>query len=538
MANACKAVFSAMIFLFGFLVCVVGAANAEKRVALVIGNSAYTTVPKLITPQNDAIAIGAALSGLGFEVITGLDLDERQMLRTFNDFNRRVANADVALLFYAGHGLQVDGTNYLVPTDASLESEFDLQAQAMRLQLILNMMEHPSRTSIVLLDACRDNPMAKRLSRTMGTRSNSVGRGFARVSTGVGTYIGFSTEPGNVALDGDGDHSPFADALLKNITKENLDIESIMRLVRAEVYEKTRGTQTPWGNSSLIGKGFIFNKSDANLGAKQSNNLELNSGSQTVTRKNGASADIAYWNWVKESNSKEYFQSYIEQFPHGIFVALAKLEIRKLDRQTQKKTILSSSQNGNSTQIINSKNNDDVVIARLESENESSFSKEKIVDRSLITELQQKLYNLNFKPGKIDGLIGTKTRLAIARYQSDIGREETGFATMGILTLLRNTPIPDNWGGLGFNISNKRVYNKNRLSSRQETQLIISKNCNGCGNILIFSGEECGAHAMSDNGWGWAVRKGKAETEIAAINACSIYGGTCKIQKLTCANGT
>jgi len=511
-----------MLICLLFVVATFVPADAAKRVALVIGNSNYTSAPSLINPQNDANAIATALSKLGFEVIKGLDLNERQTLQTFNKFRIKLATADVALLFYAGHGLQVGGSNYLVPTDASLDSELDLQAQAMRLDTILNMMENPNRTSIVLLDACRDNPLARRLSRSMGTRSNRVGRGLARVETGLGTYIGFSTEPGNVALDGDGIHSPFALALLNNINRENLDIESVMRLVRAEVYEKTNGTQIPWGNSSLIGKGFVF-KTSVNNSENGLIETPIPISPVDPVSPQSKNAEIAYWNSIRDAKNKGYFQAYLIQFPNGLFKRLAELKIEEIDRQND----------------LANKNK--LVVTKLEAgdtlDAQSTLSIEKITDKAEIIELQKKLYDLNFEPGVSDGLVGANTKLAISNFQADIGRNKTGAATKGLLALLRNTKIPDNWGGLGFNSSNKRIYQKKQLPNRRATEAAILAACNGCRNILVFNGEECGALAMSAVGWGWAVRSNKAETKIAAINSCAVYGKKCKLEATVCANG-
>ena len=183
-----------------------GAATAEKRVALVVGNAAYKETAKLANPVNDANEIAAALKASGFDVILGLDLDKREFDTKVRNFAHLVENADVAIFFYAGHGLQVAGRNYLIPVDASLQNERDLDFDAQSLDFILKQMEldRADKTNIVFLDACRDNPFSRNLARSMGTRSTSIGKGLAQVDTGVGTFIAYSTQPGNVALDGHG----------------------------------------------------------------------------------------------------------------------------------------------------------------------------------------------------------------------------------------------------------------------------------------------------------------------------------------------
>src|SRR5882757_716525 len=178
-------------------------AAAEKRVALVVGNSAYVHANPLPNPVNDAGDMAKALTEVGFEVILGLDTSKAAFDAKVRDFARALERADVAVFFYAGHGLQASGKNYLVPVDASLQVERDLDFEAVSIDFVLKQMEleREGKTNVVFLDACRDNPLARNLARSMGTRSASIGRGLAPVESGVGTLISFSTQPGNVALD-------------------------------------------------------------------------------------------------------------------------------------------------------------------------------------------------------------------------------------------------------------------------------------------------------------------------------------------------
>ena len=239
------------------LVSALETASAEKRVALVIGNSAYDNTAPLKNPSNDAVDIAETLRTLRFEVIDGTDLSKREMEKRIRAFADKLAGADVGLFYYAGHGLQVDGRNFLAPVDATLRTDTDLDFEAIELDLVLKQLERNSRVSIVFLDACRDNPLARNL--TVTGRSTSVGRGLAQVDKAVGMMIAFATQPGNVALDGEGRNSPFTEALLQHIDSEGASINDVMINVRKDVLEKTNGRQIPWENSSLTGQ-FYFKR--------------------------------------------------------------------------------------------------------------------------------------------------------------------------------------------------------------------------------------------------------------------------------------
>ncbi len=245
-------------------------AAAERRIALIIGNGAYTAAGALANPANDADDMAAALKQIGFEVLLGTNLDKRGFDGKVRDFARALAQADVALFFYAGHGLQVGGKNFLVPVDAQLQTERDLDFEGVSLDFILKQMEidREGKTNIVLLDACRDNPLARNLARTMGTRSAAVGQGLAQVQTGVGTFIAYSTQPGNVALDGKGRNSPFTTALTKALTMPHRTITSVMIEVRKDVLAATDGRQVPWDHSALTGD-FYFQRVSAPSALRQ-----------------------------------------------------------------------------------------------------------------------------------------------------------------------------------------------------------------------------------------------------------------------------
>ena len=235
-------------------------AEAQKRVALVIGNGAYQHTGKLTNPKNDAGDMIAALGKLGFQVIDGLDLDKAAFDRRVRDFAAALKGTEAGVFFYAGHGLQVSGQNYLVPVDAKAEEAAALDLEMVRVDVIHRIMERQTSTNILFLDACRDNPLARNLARSMGARSAEIGRGLAAVESGIGTLISFSTQPGNVALDGTGRNSPFAAALLRQLANANDDLSAILIAVRTDVVKTTQGKQVPWEHSALMGR-FYFGSS-------------------------------------------------------------------------------------------------------------------------------------------------------------------------------------------------------------------------------------------------------------------------------------
>jgi uncharacterized caspase-like protein len=251
------------VVLFSFLLLLVSpVAHADKRVALVIGNSAYRPQGELTNPRNDAADVAAALKGHGFQVIEGLDLDKVALDRKLRDFAAALAGADVGLFFYAGHGLQVEGRNYIIPIDAQLRTLAQLEVETTRFDVVQRIMESEDRTNILFFDACRNNPFARNLAQAMGTRSTAIGRGLAPVQSGHGTLISFSTQPDNTAEDGTGRNSPFSGALVRHLSSSNDEIMALLVDVRVDVMRETKRKQIPWEHTALTGR-FYF-KAGAN----------------------------------------------------------------------------------------------------------------------------------------------------------------------------------------------------------------------------------------------------------------------------------
>ena len=231
----------------------VGLSGPEQRIALVIGNSNYQNVAQLPNPANDAKAVAELLNTAGFEVISATDLNHNQMIEVMQDFSAKIAGRGantVAMVYYAGHGVQLAGENYLVPVDARISSEPDLIGGSVRLVDVMATLEAiPSRMRIVILDACRNNPFPS---------LNEAGRGLAIVDAPNGSIVGYSTAPGTEALDGVGNHSPYTDAFLRLAHEKNVPIEQLFKRVRLEVNNSTDGRQTPWESSSLTSDFYFF----------------------------------------------------------------------------------------------------------------------------------------------------------------------------------------------------------------------------------------------------------------------------------------
>jgi uncharacterized caspase-like protein len=232
--------------------------KAETRIALVIGNSAYANVPKLKTPRGDAEAMAKLLRDAGFNSVDlGLDLDYVDFKRAVRGFALKAEGADIAVVYYSGHGLELAGTNYLVPVDARFASEIDVPDEAVTLDRLVSVTEQAKKLRVVMLDACRDNPFITKMRRTPASETKSHGGGIAYVDSILSdTLISYATKAGSSTEEGTGDHSLYTEALLKNITVPGLDIRLAMGRVRDQVIRATAGRQEPFVYGSM-GAGLV-----------------------------------------------------------------------------------------------------------------------------------------------------------------------------------------------------------------------------------------------------------------------------------------
>jgi TPR repeat protein len=235
-----------------------GAHAAERRVAFVVGNSTYETVPQLPNPGNDAQAVAAALKRSGFEVVTALNLDKVRFDEAFERYIRSLAGAELSVFYYSGHGIQVGGENRIIPVDAKLQSAADLEVETVSVRTIMSYMQANSKIQLVFLDSCRNNPFPSTSFLVGPERQVAVsGVGLAPLEGSLGNLIAFSTQPGEVAVDGTGDKSPFTESVLRHSFKLGVDVQTSLAEVTQEVWEATNNRQKPWIRNTLVQPVFL-----------------------------------------------------------------------------------------------------------------------------------------------------------------------------------------------------------------------------------------------------------------------------------------
>jgi len=299
-------------FCFNAALCPASSAS-ERRVALVIGNSTYKAVPALPNTENDAVDVSAALRANGFEVIEGRNLDRRGMGEALGRFARLADGADAALFYYAGHGLQFRGENYLVSTDSAPNDEFGIPFETTRVADVIEALSHASGTRILILDACRNNPLADRLARTNRTRDVGATRGLARISQNQGMVVAYATQANDVAADGAGRNSPFTAAFVDQLREPGLEVGQLFRRVAVDVNRRTAGRQTPELSISLLGD-FYFNRSES---------------------------DFQAWAKVRDSGGVQELRGFIERFPQSLLADAARARLDVVER-TQREEALRS----------------------------------------------------------------------------------------------------------------------------------------------------------------------------------------------------
>ncbi len=276
----------------------------ENRHALVIGNSKYQNA-ELLNPAHDAELMSKTLNELGFKVSLLVDANQQQMEDAIDDFGRKLQNGGVGLFFYAGHGVQSKGVNYLIPLQADLQREKDLKYKAVDAGQVLDEMANANNgLNIIILDACRNNPMSRSFR-------NSA-KGLARMSNAPkGSLLAYSTAPGSVASDGGGHNSPYTEQLVKAMKQKNQPLEMAFKDVTKGVQKVTKGKQIPWMSSSVTGD-FYFSE----VAKQPVKKVKL---TEIVSVRPATDYENRFWDEIKESPSQEMYQAYLQQYPEGHF---------------------------------------------------------------------------------------------------------------------------------------------------------------------------------------------------------------------------
>jgi len=386
----------------------VNAARADRRIAFVVGNGSYKNVAQLPNPPIDAKTMAATLRNVGFEVIEGTDLTRDKMTEKLLDFGKKAQGADVALFFYAGHGIAISGTNYLLPIDADIKSEMDVKlGAAINVDVTLEQTMGDAKVKLVFLDACRDNPFAAKIKSASSTRGVNVQTGLAEMKSGEGTLIAFATGPGQTALDGDGGtNSPFTRALVDNITKPGVEIQQAMTSVRAQVNEETHKGQLPWGHTNLIGA--VYLNPAAVPAAADGGSVQP---APAVSNSGTSDAELEFWRSVKESNKAEELNAYVSNYPNGQFKSLALARIAALESGAANAT----------------RNLSPGVESATFTEEASQLTEDKIgLDKGQRRDVQRRLTGLGFDT-RANGVFNDETRSVIKRWQAARGYPASGY---------------------------------------------------------------------------------------------------------------
>jgi hypothetical protein len=379
-------------------------AFADKRVAFVVGNGAYKNVPALPNPAVDAKSMAKLLRNVGFDVVEGSNLSRDKMTEKLLDFGKKAEGADVALFFYAGHGIAVNGTNYLLPVDADLKSEMDVKlGAAINVDLTLEQTMSDAKVKLVFLDACRDNPFAAKIRSAKATRSANVQSGLAEMKSGEGTLLAFATGPGQTALDGEaGTNSPFTRALLANIAQPGVEIQQAMTKVRAQVNEETAKGQLPWGHTNLIGSVYLNPAKAAGTSA------EAPAPSSTAA----SEVELEFWRSIKDSNKIEELNAYLTNYPNGTFKSIALSRIAALQDGPS-----------NATRNLTTGAIDQAVF----SEEATQVTEDQLgLSKTQRRDVQRRLTSLGFDI-KATGKFDEASRAVITRWQAARGYPKTGY---------------------------------------------------------------------------------------------------------------
>jgi hypothetical protein len=473
-------------------------ALAQQRVALVIGNSGYQQAPRLPNPVNDAAAVAAMFQGAGFQVVLRRDVGINDMRRALREFTDATRDADIAVVYFAGHGIEVDGDNYLIPTDAVLERDIDVDDETVSLDRILRVLEPAKQLRLVILDACRDNPFSRSMKRTMATRS--ISRGLAKVEpTTTDTLIAFAAKAGSTASDGDGPHSPFTTALINHLAEPGLDLRIAFGRVRDEVMLKTDNRQEPFVYGSLGGSIVALVPAKADDAA-----------AMAPAASGQSNLEITFWNSIKDDKNPKLFEAYLKRYPNGAFADIARITLDGLKTAALTPPAV--------------RIDDSIPIS----------------DPVLFNEVRERLYELNFDPGPLDGPSTETARQAIREFEQQSNLPATDIATMGLLRHLRDIGGLKPWGAIVYGKNNGKWGMAWTESTRKAAVTSARASCGdaaSCPVEISFFGTECGVFAYSGSSWAITARDDIGKARTAALSDCGKRGKSCQVVASVCADG-
>jgi hypothetical protein len=408
--------------------CASASAFADKRVALVIGNSNYQNVVALTNPANDATAITEMFRKASFEVVESRrDLKYMEMRRALRDFTDKARGADIAVIYFAGHGLEVDGVNYVVPVDATLERDADADDEAIALNRILLAAEPATKLRLIILDACRDNPFAKKMKRTIASRS--LGRGLASVEANKpNTFIAFAAKEGATAADGDGQNSPFSAALVKYLIKPGLDIRKAFGFVRDDVMNATGNQQEPYTTNSLGGNDVALVPASAVAAAGNAN---------TDVRRD--------YELAERVGTREAWDSFVAAHPSGFYTDLAKAQRNKLAAEAGRSTATESAKKPEEARTASAEppKEDQPAAAKpanpaVALRSPSEARPDQPVSQDIPRLLQAELKRVGCKTGDVDGEWNGSARRALSSFNENAGTKfDVKFASIDALDAVR-----------------------------------------------------------------------------------------------------
>jgi hypothetical protein len=386
----------------------------------VIGNSAYQNASQLANPGKDANAISDLFRKSGFDVVeTKFDLGNLEFKRVARDFTAAARDADIAVVYFAGHGIEVNGTNYLLPVDAKLVSDFDVEDEALSLDRVMRAIEPARRLRLVILDACRDNPFVRTMQRSVSTRNASGG--LAKVEpVSTDTLIAFATRPGATADDGTGDNSPFAAALVKNLAVPGRDIRIALGHVRDDVMRATGSRQEPFVAGSL-GGAVVALVPEANKPAEPSRQISVLPNPQASATAFDPQRD---YELAERVGTKEAWESFLAVHPSGFYASLARQHLEKLTARGQPDPAAQPSAPPSRVAVLPAPN--------------VTPPDPKVDNRAIARELQVELKRVGCDPGTTDGTWSAKSRAALEQFNQRAGMDlDTRDATISALETVR-----------------------------------------------------------------------------------------------------